>query len=313
MKPTGWAAVPLAGALGLLPVAGAAAPDREQAADAAEETGADGSIQSGIDALAARLTTAMDEQELTGFYRVAVLPFEAVDDEAKSHELGRVSSELLSSRLARRPNVLQVERSRLDAIVEELDRSKRGELDPDGAASVGRLLGANSVVLGSVAAAGADYLVTARLVDTETGRIVTAADQSFPRAGMIAFSEDVVVVKTRLGATIRSAVVPGWGQFYNGDTGRGIVYASAFGLTAAGAITSAVLGMQAENDYTSNRPDTVGRRDDANAHYDRTNLLLIGMGAIWTIAVADAWINGEDARTIELEAAPGGAGIGARF
>ncbi|MCA9547162.1 MAG: hypothetical protein KC613_22325, partial [Myxococcales bacterium] len=270
-------------------------------------------IQRGVGRLAQQIAQTVGGQQdaVDGFKRIAVLPFDAIDDTARELKLGRISSELLGSRLALDPAILQVERSRLDALVEELERQKKDVAK--GAASVGRLLGASSVVLGSVSTVGSDFVVAARVVDTRTGRILTAADQNFPRAGMVALSKDVIEVKSKGGAAARSAALPGWGQLYNGDTARGVTYLALFGGLAAGAITSAVLGKTAADEYNENRADTVDRREDANAHFERTNWMLAGLGAVWLVSVVDAYVTGVDAETINLDLAPavgGGATAG---
>lgn len=270
-------------------------------------------IQTGIQSLADRLAEAMGKKGDAGFMQVAVLPFDSVDDEAKRRQLGKISAELLSARLTLKPNVLQVERSRLNSIVEELKRSERGELQPKGAASVGRLLGASSIVLGSITTAGSDYVLTARLVDAETGQILTAADQSFPRAGMVALSEDMVEIKSRFGAAGRSAALPGWGQIYNGDTGRGVTYMAIFALTGLGAIASSVLGSQAQDEYNENTANTVDRRADANDNYDRANLMLLSMGVVWALSVTDAYITGSDRQTINYSTSGNGMAAGFSF
>ena len=120
---------------------------------------------------------------------------------------------------------------------------------------------------------------------------------------MVALSEDMVEIKTKVGTAIRSAVLPGWGQIYNGDTGRGIVYAGTFIGMAAGAVGSAVLGVSAENEYNEKTETVVGERSVANEHYRRVNYLLAGMGAVWAIAIADAYLTGVDATSINVEAA----------
>ncbi len=266
------------------------------------------SVQAGIQSITDRIAAALEAQDPSGFRRVAVLPFKGLDQDVTEHNLDRISTELMSVRLAARPRILQVERARLDGVVSELKRSKRGELSPKGAASVGKLLGANSVVLGSVGIAGANYVVTARAVDAESGQVLAAADHDFTRSGMVAFSEDVVEIKSRFGAAARSAGLPGWGQIYNGDTGRGVVYMSLFGATAAGAIASAVLGVQAENDYkdTTDSDEAVELRESANDHYTRTNIMLISLGAVWATAVVDAYLTGVDAQNINVGAASDG-------
>jgi TolB-like protein len=264
-----------------------------------------GSVQEGIQNLTNRLVMGMEIKPNTGFIRVAVLPFKTIEAKAKEKGLGKVSSVLLMSRLARSDKILQVERARLNNVLDEIKKSERGEMSQAAGISVGKLVGASNVVLGSVAATGSDYLLTARVVDTATGRIVTAADQIFPQAGMVAISEEMVEVKSRFGAAMRSMVVPGWGQVYNGDLGRGLVYGATFFGLAAGAITSTILGSKAENEYNDNTRSTVDQREVANGHYDRVNYFLIGLGTIWAVAVSDAYITGQNAETINLDAVPG--------
>ena len=49
--------------------------------------------------------------------------------------------------------------------------------------------------------------------------------------------------------------------------------------------------MGAEGDYKSGDPTTLGRREDANSHYDRANLLFAVLGAVWVGNVVDAWLS----------------------
>lgn len=267
-------------------------------------------VLAGMHHLALRLGSALRQANTAGLSRVAVMPFEALKgagaDASKVESIGAVSAELLSARLAAQPRLLQVERRRIADVVGEIQRVEGGQVSPDGAVSVGKLVGANAVILGSVGDAGADYLLTARVVDVETGRILVAADATVPQAGLVALSEDMVELKTPLSAALRSAAVPGWGQIYNGDVARGITYMALFAGFAGTAVTSAVLGSKAENEYHENTAATVGARDAANAHYDRANVGLIGLGAIWALSLVDAWLTGEDARIIH--APPGSAG-----
>lgn len=291
-------------------VSAAAALASPVAAQAAEPA-ASGNVQAGVQALSDALATKLSA-DAAHYRRLAVLPFETLDAEAKTKELGRLSSELLASRLASRPGILQVERSRLDAVVGEVQRSERGEVSPQGAASVGKLLGANQVVLGSIATAGPSYVLTARLVDAETGQVLAATDQNISREGLIALSEELVEIRTPGGAALRSTAVPGWGQVYNGDTARGITYMALFGGAAATAIASVVLAKSAEDDYHRNTPDTVSRRQDADEHYDRVNYALIGGGATWLVSIVDAWLTGREVRTVELPESGGGGAEAAR-
>lgn len=268
-------------------------------------------VMAGMHRLALKLGSGMRADDPDGLRRVAVMPFEASTEKKEVEELGNLSAELLAGRMAAQPRIVQVERQRLQSVVGEIKRAEGGQVSPDGAVNVGKLLGANAVILGSVGDAGSDYLVTARAVDVETGRVLVASDESVPRAGMVALSEDMVEVKTPLGAALRSAAVPGWGQIYNGDTVRGVAYIVGFAGFAGTAIVSAELGREAKNEYQENKPSTVDRREDGNAHYERVNIALAGLGVVWLASVLDAYFTGEDARIVHVPDAPaGGASAG---
>ena len=269
-----------------------------------------GSVQAGVQSLCDALADHLAAKSGGSFQRIAVLPFEATDGEAKSKSLGQLSAELLSTRLSLRPGILQVERQRIGSVVGELQRSEKGEVSPEGAASVGKLLGANQVILGSISVAGSQYVLNARLVDAETGKVLTAADQAVSREGFIELSEDMVETKSRGGAALRSVAVTGWGQIYNGDTVRGIGYLALGGGLAAGAVASAVLGMQAKDEYLTNEPGAVGSRSEANAHYDRVNYALAGLGVTWAASIIDAYFTGRDVTLFNVPGGADGATVG---
>lgn len=272
-----------------------------------------GSVREEVGALATALYDAIEKRP--GLHRVAVMPFQPLDPESADLHLGEIAAELMRTRTEGRPRLLQVERARLDDVVGELKRADSGELSPDSAASVGKLLGASEVVVGSVAQAGAEFILTARAVDAETGQVIAAAEQTLPKADTIELSQDLLEVKSKWGAAARSAVLPGWGQVYNGDTGRGIVYGAVFAAVAAGAVASAVLGANAEDSYNENTPDVVDDRSTANDHYQRANWLLVGMGAVWAINIVDAYLTGTNAELVKVSgtAGVGGAQLGLGF
>ena len=273
-----------------------------------------GSVQAGVQTLVNKLVEGMQLSTDGGYTRVAVLPFEPSSQSEDERHLGKVSAALLSSRLGAKPSIMQVERARLDTVLAELKRTERGAINPKGAVSVGKLLGASNVVLGSVTPSGAEFLLTARVVDSETGRIVSIADHSFPRTNLVAFSKDVVEVKSKTGAAIRSMVFPGWGQYYNGDVQKGVSIAVIFVGLATTAATSAALASESVRKYNRNEPSTVKYRQDANERYETTNTMLYSMAGLWALASIEAYWNGRDAADINLnDAGPANTLLGGRF
>lgn len=101
-------------------------------------------------------------------------------------------------------------------------------------------------------------------------------------------------------AIVRSLLLPGWGHIHRGEKRLGWTYLSMSMSLALGAIISASLGYVAAKDYEDNNPSNAHRRDDANAHYDRANLLWMGLGALYTTSLVDTFISAEDRSYIDL-------------
>lgn len=246
--------------------------------------------------------------------RLAVLPFAVADDVAAEYKLGRLASEVMTAVLSARSRIDQVPGARIDAIVGEMDWLKGGWFDAQSAVAVGRLLGATRIVFGRVETASDRFIVTARVIDVQTAADLGGGNAEVPRVRFLSLAEDVIEVKSRTGTVIRSAVLPGWGQIYNGDVVRGTAYSTLFVGAAATATTFAVLGSQAEDRYRQNTPDVVGERERANELYGRAEIALLATAGIWAIAVLDAAFTGKDAVEVDrtrLELQP--TGVAWRF
>ena len=107
-----------------------------------------GSVQSGVQSLVDKLVAGMNLSDSEGLSRIAVLPFETTSEGEQEVNLGKMSAALLSSRLAAKPGIMQVERGRLNDILSEVKRSEKGQVSKKSAVSVGKLVGANNVILG---------------------------------------------------------------------------------------------------------------------------------------------------------------------
>ena len=98
-------------------------------------------------------TLLTSEQELAGQSlapgTMAVFPlsFQGADD--RYAPLGKGLSEMLISDLGRVKKLTLVERTRIEALLQELDLVKAGQVDPSTAPRLGKLLGAGRIVTGS--------------------------------------------------------------------------------------------------------------------------------------------------------------------
>lgn len=105
--------------------------------------------------------------------RLAVLPFQGSDPSLQRE--GEAAAERLLTRLYGRKGVELVERSRLQQVLSEARLGQTGALDESQVRRLGRLLGAEGLVVGTVLRGAKGLEVAARVVDVETGRLLAAA------------------------------------------------------------------------------------------------------------------------------------------
>lgn len=245
------------------------------------------------------------------FHRIAVPYFEEAGEAAASQHVGRLVAELLSVELAERRPFVIVERERLKQVMREHRLAGLGIVDESTAAAFGKVLGAQSLISGTVSEAGPKYVVTVRQVEVESGRVLVSGKVEMDRAGLVALSSEAVVLRSRTGALFRSVVVPGWGQFYNREPVKGTLFLAG-GLGTAGAAAGFFLAsLGAKSDYESNTAEHVGQREVANDRVRVANVLLIAYGVVWAANLVDAYLSGSDSTTVELTAS--GTGVAFSF
>lgn len=152
---------------------------------------------------------------------------------AQATRVDRFLQAELSARLRER-GFLMVERARLAAALDQVALAQA--LDETEGVKVGRMLGADSVVVGAVDEAGADFLLTVRVVDVESGEVIGAGSAALPREGVVTRAD--VETRTPLEAGARSLVVPGWGQAYKGEATKALLLGA--GTLGAAAVTAAL-------------------------------------------------------------------------
>ncbi|TNF30447.1 MAG: hypothetical protein EP329_13755 [Deltaproteobacteria bacterium] len=109
-------------------------------------------------------------------------------------------AQMLISDLSDLDGVRIVERDRLQDILNELELNKTTKIDKQTAARIGKLLGAKYLVLGGYFDLMGTLRVDARVVETETGRVV----RSFGAAGK---PEEFIVLESKLSEDLRKLLV----------------------------------------------------------------------------------------------------------
>jgi hypothetical protein len=105
---------------------------------------------------------------------VAILPFE---NKGASKDLGEIILDKMITVLVNQQRFKVMERSQLDKILEEQQLGASGVLDAQTAASIGKGIGVDGIIIGSVAATTSGSLsIDARVIDTESAAIIVAND-----------------------------------------------------------------------------------------------------------------------------------------
>ncbi len=235
------------------------------------------------------------------FHRVAIPYFEQVG-EAADKNMGRVMAEVLAVEIARQEPFVVVEREQLSKVMREHRLAGLGIVDPETAADFGRILGAQSIITGSVAELGAEYMVTVRQVDVKSGTVLVSARVPIDRAGLVALSSEAVVKRSRSGAAFRSFLMPGFGQFYNRQPAKSVLFLGA-GLGTLGTGLGYLLSAQsAQRNYQKNTAAVVDSRASANSKIRIANTMLWAYAAVWALNVVDAYLSGANYTSVEIDA-----------
>lgn len=107
---------------------------------------------------------------LPGPVRLAVFEFEEYTVGAATG-LGRTLADQVMARLADDPAVRLVDRESLDKTLAELEVASGALADPEMRLALGRLTGAQYLILGGVTTLGMEMRVDARIVEVESGQM----------------------------------------------------------------------------------------------------------------------------------------------
>ncbi|NOX90694.1 MAG: hypothetical protein GXO77_16965 [Calditrichaeota bacterium] len=118
---------------------------------------------------------------------IAVLPFSS---QGIGSELGGVDLlDKLITGFVNSKRFKVIERAQLEKILEEQKLGLSGIVDPATAAEIGKGIGVDAVVLGSVTRAGNSLSIDARLIDTENATIISAQDAYSNQISLYQISE----------------------------------------------------------------------------------------------------------------------------
>jgi len=270
------------------------------------------SVEVGLRRLADRLIEAYQPMSKGGarYKRVAVLDFKESTELVKQKGLGTLVSAEIVTRFTKEHDIIVVERSRINQVLQELALAQQGIVDEEKAPKVGKMVEADVVVLGSVQEAGDRFVIYAQMFDVESGVTLVAEQASVKAEGLITLASDALVLRSKSGAVFRSLLIPGWGQLYNRQPEKGYTFLAIVGGMGAAAIVMQVLASVTANEYAAAKvgTDFEALASRANGFMIARSSLLIGMGVVWAYNILDAYLNGSTFDSAVAKSA-GSAGV----
>lgn len=106
--------------------------------------------------------------------KIGIVEFQSLNEEAKKDILGKVFSEVLTTSFVNSEAFKIIEREQIEKVVQELQLTQSGIIDTSSAKQIGKMVGADAILTGSVIKFGNDLRVDARIIDVESGIILTA-------------------------------------------------------------------------------------------------------------------------------------------
>ncbi len=124
-------------------------------------------------------------------------------------------------------------------------------------------------------------------------RYFNALKQAFKNRSVetsIAYTRYIFIKDLRPGAAWRSAILPGWGQWYKGQKKKAMWVGTAFGLNATFTVVAAFLEKHYHQKYLdSKQPSAISKNYDTyNFWYKTRKVSLALLGTVWLASFADA-------------------------
>lgn len=118
--------------------------------------------------LALSITNALAEK------RIAVLPFDVPESRPDMKQFGVGITDTINIVLSNFQDFVMIDRSQLQNVLKEQAAQQSGFIDSEKAVKVGKILGAEVLVVGAIQHDGINYRITARMTEVETGKIIKA-------------------------------------------------------------------------------------------------------------------------------------------
>jgi TolB-like protein len=151
------------------------------------------------------LISGFDEVFADDTIRIAVLDFQTNNT---SKYASAAVSEFISMEMANKTELTVIERKQIGAILNEQGFQQTGCTDQECAVQMGKLLSAKKILLGTLSKTGKVFVITAKSVDVETGRIDFAESERCMKEEDLELASKILAVKLANNVAGTSYTIP---------------------------------------------------------------------------------------------------------
>ena len=130
-------------------------------------------------------------------FKIAVMEFKSLNPGAKNTSLGSMIAEMFTTEVVNNNSFKIVEREQLNKILGELQIGQSGVLDTTDAQKLGKILGAGAIITGSVMKMGDSLRIDSRIIEVETG-IIVSAERRICKENLTDISRNIADMTTAL-------------------------------------------------------------------------------------------------------------------
>ena len=233
--------------------------------------------------------------------KILSLPFGKLKGGALNHPnlglLPQLSQKLIHNQMLHQTETIWIHNEKIEEYALHLQDQDQ-QLSLDQARSLAELEGVDFVLIGGLRFEPEPsklLRLNTMLISVKDPEVKHEVNYLLSYPHMQAVLNKALIKETRGGAIWRATLFPGLGHIYRKKFTHGWTYLTAGVTLFASALGSSVMGYLAEKDYKqTDYPSTAHRRQDANAHYDRANLLWIGFASVWITSWVNNYLEAKD-------------------
>ncbi|MBW2589112.1 MAG: hypothetical protein JRD71_00070 [Deltaproteobacteria bacterium] len=130
-------------------------------------------------------------------FKIAVMEFKSLNPGTKNTSLGSMIAEMFTTEVVNNNSFKIVEREQLNKVLGELQIGQSGVLDTTDAQKLGKILGAGAIIAGSVMKMGDSLRIDSRIIEVETG-IIVSAERRICKENLTDISRNIADMTTAL-------------------------------------------------------------------------------------------------------------------